>query len=205
MVGPRLLNPDGALQMSCYRFPSPLQAWSENLWLSKAFPGSRLLGDYSRWAHDWERSVDWVVGACMLVRSETVRQVGGFDERFFMYAEETDWQLLMRRAGWEIMFTPAAVVVHLAGGSGEAKPLRANAVAFQSLDYYLLKNHGWPGLVVFRAAMIVGCLLRCAAWAGVFLLSPARRQVAGTKARLMAWLLVRQLFCWRSATERTHP
>jgi len=110
LVGPRLLNRDGSLQRSCYPFPTPMRAFMENLWISKLCSGDSRMGDYSRWPHDHERHVQWVSGACMLVRRTVYEQLGGFDEGFFMYHEETDWQRRMRDAGWEIGFTPAAQV-----------------------------------------------------------------------------------------------
>jgi len=104
VVGPRLLNGDGSLQVSCHPFPSPLFAWRENLWLSTG---------YSRWAHDTVRSVDFLIGACLLVRRATYEEVGGFDETFFMYSEEADWERTMQRharmtaAGIKVLhFTP---------------------------------------------------------------------------------------------------
>lgn len=197
VIGPRLSNGDGSLQVSCYPFPTPLRAWVENLWLAKLAPNHRVLGDYRRWAHDQERNVDWVVGACMLVRRTTYEQVGGFDERFFMYAEEADWQRRMRDAGWEVAFTPAAEVTHLGGASGAAEKPRINRHFFESLDYYELKHHGKAGLVALRLAMAVGCLGRALGWAGVYLLSRKRRPVASAKVRLMSWLVVRQTTHWR--------
>jgi len=197
LVGPRLLNADGSLQPSCYRFPSPWRAWAENLYISAMFGNDSSLGDYRHWAHDRERIVDWVVGACCLVRREVYEQVGGFDERFFMYAEETDWQRRMRVAGWEIGFTPAAQVMHLGGASGAGEKPKINRHFFGSLDLYELKHHGFLGLLSVRVAMIVGCALRLALWSAVLLLSPARRAVAKGKIRLMGWLLWRQTTYWR--------
>jgi GT2 family glycosyltransferase len=197
VVGPRLLNADGSLQRSCYRFPSPLRAWAENLWLSAALPNHRVFGDYSRWPHDRERQVEWVVGACMLVRREVVAQTGGFDERFFMYSEEADWQKRIRKAGWSVAFTPASKVVHLGGASGAAERSRINRHFFESLDYYERKHHGALGLVSLRAAMVVGCSLRAILWLAAAACVRSRRQVALAKLRMHAWLVARQLTHWR--------
>jgi len=197
VVGPRLLNEDGSLQRSCYRFPTPLQCWAENLWLSTLFPENSCLGDYRRWEHDSERNVEWIVGACMLVRRKVVEQVGGFDEGFFMYAEETDWQRRMRDAGWRIAFTPTAEVVHLGGASGAAEKARVNRNFFDSLDRYERKHHGLAGLVLLRGAMIVGCGLRTALWSCTWLFQPKRRAAASAKTRLHSWLFLRQATHWR--------
>ena len=199
VAGPRLLNVDGSLQPSCYRFPSPPRAWLENLWISSLLPHHPVVGDFRRWAHDAERSVDWVIGACLLVRRQAWEAAGEFDESFFMYQEETDWQRRVRGAGWDIGFTPSALVTHLGGASGAAEQARINAHFFDSLDRYTRKHHGLPGLVSLRLAMIVGAALRTLLWAGVIISAPKRRPVARAKARLQAWLFVRQATHWRGA------
>lgn len=200
VVGPRLLNQDGTLQRSCYPFPSPATAWRENLGWGRRWPGRRGQGaptpDDARWAHDTERSVAWVIGACLLVRRQVCAQVGGFDERFFMYQEEADWQKRIRAAGWQVVFTPAAEVVHLAGASGRDEPVRVNRHFFESLDKYMLKHHGTAGFLSVRAAMLAGGSLRAVGWAARALASPAgsdRRTRAVQRARFHAWLTGRQL------------
>lgn len=195
VVGPRLLNRDGSLQQSCFRFPSPLRCWMENLWVYAAIRNHPRISDYHHWPHDRERRVDFVIGACLMVRREVFEKVGGFDERFFMYSEETDWQWRMRQAGWAVAFTPAAQVVHLGGGSGAAG--RINRQAFDSLDYYEWKHHGLLGLISVRCAMTLGCLLRAILWTGVLVALPARRDLARAKTRLHWWLCRRQVTTWR--------
>jgi GT2 family glycosyltransferase len=133
----------------------------------------------------------------MLIRREVFERVGGFDERFFMYSEEADWQWRIRQAGWAIAFTPSAVVVHLGGASGATDKARIHRHFFTSLDYYQRKHHGLAGLILFRAAMVVGGVLRLVAWSGVFLLQPRRRDLARTKVKLLSWLCVRQSTFWR--------
>lgn len=197
VVGPKLLNADGSTQQSCYRFPTPAQCWRENLWISTLFRDHAVLGDYSHWAHDRERGVEWIVGACMLIRREVVARTGGFDERFFMYAEETDWQRRIRDAGWEIAYTPAVAVTHLGGASGANEKSRVNRNFFDSLDYYERKHHGWIGLVLLRLGMVVGGILRLIAWTGVFILQPRKRELACAKLKLLSWLCVRQSTFWR--------
>ena len=198
-VGPRLLNVDGSLQRSCFRFPSPGRAWVENLWFSALLPNHPVVGDYRRWPHDTERDVDSVIGACMLIRHEVYRQIGGFDEQFFMYSEETDWQRRMRDHGWHIAFTPHAEVTHLGGASGAAEAPRVRKHFFDSLDYYERKHHGLAGLISLRLAMMVGCLLRALLWTLVMALVPSRRTAARSKAGLLTWLFFRQSLHWRTA------
>jgi hypothetical protein len=195
VVGPRLLNKDGSLQVSCYKFPTPLRAWLENLWISAAFPRHSGIGDYRFWPHDSERGVDFLIGACMLVRRETFEQTGGFDERFFMYSEETDWQRRIRNRGWEIAFTPEARVTHLGGASGASDKKNINRFFMESLDRYVLKHHGPLGFVSFRCAMVVGCALRAVLWAGMAI-RPRSRSVALAKMRGHLSLTRRQATEW---------
>ena len=197
VVGPRLLNVDGSLQRSCFRYPTPWQAWSENLWLARLFAPTSRFGDYRRWAHNEEIGVDWIVGACLMVRNAVYKKVGGFDEQFFMYAEETDWQKRIRSQESDIVFTPSAVVTHLGGASGGSQRTKINRYFFDSLDLYSYKHHGVPGLLAVHAAMVVGCFVRLCLWAPVWALGrTVRREHAAAKIRLMAWLCVRQLTTW---------
>jgi len=199
-VGPRLLNTDGSLQRSCWRFPSPVQAWRENLGITSLLPNHPVLGDYYRWDHDSERQVDFVIGACLLVKREVFDSIGGFDERFFMYAEECDWQRRMADNGWKVVFIPQAQVTHLGGASGAGERTRINCHFFDSLDLYTRKHHGLVGLILLRAGMTIGCLARGVLW-GVLSLVPKFRASALAKARLHFWLLLRQTTSWRLVAE----
>ncbi|MEO0964985.1 MAG: glycosyltransferase family 2 protein [Planctomycetota bacterium] len=202
VVGPRTLCPDGSLQQSCFHYPSPWLAWRENLWLHRLMRRHPRFGDMGAWPHDEVREVDFVIGACMLVRRDAYDAVGGFDERFFMYAEESDWQKRIGAAGFGVWFTPDAVVTHIGGASGAKDKARINNHFFDSLDAYTLKHHGRFGLVNLRAAMAIGCAIRAAGWCGAGLLARAsdRRETAAAKLRLMRWLVWRQLTHWpRSA------
>ncbi len=199
IVGPRLMNADGTLQVSCFPFPSPARAWLENLGVARLSKPASRWGDYRRWTHDRVLDVAWAVGACLLVRREVYDQIGGFDERFFMYAEETDWQRRVRDAGWRIVFTPEAQVTHLGGASGASDRPRINEHFFQSLDRYTMKHHGRLGLLSLRLAMCVGCSARAVGWLGLAMLHLGRDVRAIQRARLHAWLTLRQMFSWKAA------
>lgn len=200
VAGPRLHNADGTLQRSCHRFPTPARAWLENLWISAILPNHPTIGGYDRWDHNSERFVDFVSGACMLVRRTAYQEAGGFDEAFFMYAEETDWLKRMHEKGWQVGFTPAAVVTHLGGASGGATNIQR--YVFDSLDRYQRKHHGVLGLLSLRLAMIVGNALRTVLWGAALLSIPKLRKRAASKLKLSSWLLIRQTTTWRSAI---HP
>jgi hypothetical protein len=119
LVGPRGLNPDGTRQLTVRAFPTLWRLATEYLFLRKLAPRSRALNSFYAGGLDLGHAqrVDWVMGFAMLVRREAVEQVGSFDESFFMFSEETDWLYRFRRAGWKVVFLPAAEVVHVGGGS----------------------------------------------------------------------------------------
>ena len=119
VVGPRLLNPDGTLQRSVRGFPTVWRIATEYLFLRKLAPRSRLLNAFyaGGFEHDTACEAEFLMGSVLLVRSEAVESVGGFDERYFMFSEETDWCYRFRQAGWEVWFFPGAEAVHVGGVS----------------------------------------------------------------------------------------
>lgn len=159
-VGPRLLNEDGSLQQSCYRFPSPARAISESFLLSAAFPDHPVLGDGRNWPHDREAFVDFVIGAACLVRRQALEKVGGFDEAFFLYAEETDLCFRLHQAGWKTGFTPNAEVVHLSKGSGRTQSAKVFSEFHHAKELYFRKHYGLGGLALYRFSLFSGALLR---------------------------------------------
>ena len=119
IVGPRLRNPDGSLQRSVRGFPTLWRLATEYFFLRKLAPRSRIVNAFyaGGFDHDAIREVEFVMGACMLVRRAATEQVGLLDESFFMFSEETDWCYRLRAAGWKILFFPAAEVVHVGGAT----------------------------------------------------------------------------------------
>jgi GT2 family glycosyltransferase len=128
VVGPRLVHPDGSLQPSCRNFPSPLTHFLEASGLWRILRNRRAIGKryYLCSPHDEARAVDWLTGACLLVRAEVLAATGGFDEARFggMYGEDIDWCRRIWDAGWQIWFDPAAEVVH----AESASPLAGRTV-----------------------------------------------------------------------------
>jgi GT2 family glycosyltransferase len=118
VAGPRLENPDGTLQPSILRLPTLGRIFFESSGLAYLTRG-RLHG-HSATSEDHARAheVEALKGAALLVRRTAFEEVGGFDERFFLYAEESDLAARLRRRGWRILFEPAARVVHRGGASG---------------------------------------------------------------------------------------
>lgn len=116
-VGCRHLNSDGSLQRSIDNFPSLVNdflSYSELYRLPLLQPF--LIKHFLWWSdHNQTRPVDWVNGACMMVRRDVIKQIGGLDEGYFIYAEEIDWCYRMRKAGWQVYFTADAEIIHIGG------------------------------------------------------------------------------------------
>lgn len=165
LVGPKLLNPDGTLQRSARGFPTPWRLATEFFFLRKLAPRTRALNAFHAggFDHDEAREVEWVGGAAMLVRRATVDEVGGVDESYFMFNEESDWQYRMRAAGWEVWFCPDAEVVHVVGAS-------ANWNWFPTLVRshvrFMRKHHGSRAAAVTRGLLFVALVLRGLAFRG---------------------------------------
>ena len=112
VVAPRLVNPDGSLQYSCRRLPTLAAVLMRGLRLGVGEAGQ--VGRYlmREWDHAQRSEVDWAIGACLMLRRVAVDQIGGFDDRFFLYCEDTDLCLRMRAAAWSVLYDPMAVVIH---------------------------------------------------------------------------------------------
>lgn len=191
VLAPRLLNADGSLQRSCWRFPSPGRSWLEAL----AVPAWPIVGrlaavdDYRRWGHDSEREVDFAIGACLLVRREVYQSLGGFDPAFFLYGEEADWIRRIADAGWSIRFTPEAEVVHVGGGSGAPQAEFVREQFFAGQERFVRKHYGRLGLLIMRMGVAVNNALRLPVWCVGGLLGVGRLR---PRASLSWWLLMRQ-------------
>ena len=155
-TGCRLENADGSLQRSCWSFPSPGRSWLEAFGLARL----GIMHDWHRWDHRSAQDVDFIVGAALMVRHEALRQIGGFDEVFFLYAEETDLQRRLHDAGWRVRYTPAGTVVHLSGASGKVMRNRQVVEFCRGNARYIRKHHGNLGLASVRTAKIVGLTVR---------------------------------------------
>ena len=155
-VGPRTLNPDGTLQVSFGPALTPLAEWRTRRLVRgvKRRDPAALAEAEVRAAV--EREPDWVSGSCLLARKDALAAVGGFDEAFFLYEEDVDLCLRLRRAGWGVVFTPAASVVHHLGRSTEADPARARLEYHRSHLRYYRKHNGALLSAALRAFIGVG-------------------------------------------------
>jgi GT2 family glycosyltransferase len=159
VAGPRLLNADGSTQSSRRRFPTLLTAFFESTWLQGVAPAG-LLRHYYVLDHgdDETVEVDWLTGACLMVRAEAAAQAGPMDEGYFMYSEELDWCRRIKSAGWQIVYLPAAEVLHHQGKSSE-QVVTARHINYQRAKLrYFRKYHGRPAAVLLRLFLLASYL-----------------------------------------------
>ncbi len=155
--GPKLLNADRSLQPSARNFYSTFGSLVENKLIAQFWkkPSSqtRFL---SYWDHSYTRPVDWVTGACLLVRMDAIRRVGLLDTAFFMYGEEIDWQMRMQKAGYPVHFVHDAEVVHLGGGSSRNAFQKMRRQEYLSRQLLIDKHYPPHTRAVFRVKTAVG-------------------------------------------------
>jgi GT2 family glycosyltransferase len=144
LCGPKLLNPDGTLQFSCRRFPT---FWST---LVRRTPFRALLPRHLRGvkhlmataSHDEAMPVDWMLGACLLIRSEAIEGAEPLDEGFPLYCEEIDLCLRLKRRGWSVFYVPTARVVHHhLAVSDSVLFSRASLLHARSMLYFTRKHY----------------------------------------------------------------
>lgn len=163
VILPMLLNSDGSLYFSLRREPSPARAFGEALFGSRLSgrPGwlSEIVRD--RRAYQESHDVEWAGGAAMLISAACNDAVGDWDDmRFFLYSEETDFAARARLHDYRIRYVPGARIQHEGGGSGQSSALSA-LMAVNRVRYYE-KYHRRPATSLFRAAVILHYLIRCA-------------------------------------------
>lgn len=160
--GPRLLNADGTIQRSVRRFPTFRSALYQYTIFRQI---GVFLGQYNRWlmkdfTYDSQAEVDQLMGAALLVRRSVIDRIGVMDEGFFMYYEEVDLCLRIKKAGWRIVFTPDAVINHIGGVSSKQAPVQMRIMAVKSLLYYFKKYRGPTTTTLFNCLFKPALILR---------------------------------------------
>ena len=162
-VGPAQVGLDGAPDRVLWPFPTPSRAWLGAVGLGRVGFGDKFL-----------------IGSVLLIRGEALADVGEFDERFFLYAEETDWQRRARARGWRVRLVPEVLAVHEGAGTSSDPAWRTQQF-LASLELYVRKHFGDPGWRAFRLAEIVGA-------AGRSVLSADVRRRRAARERLGIYL-----------------
>ena len=117
IAGPRLVKPDGRAELSFGAMLSPFAELRQKVLVRGGERGLVAVATYVEWLTRQPRDVDWVSGACMLVRRADAEAAGLMDERFFMYVEDVDFCAAVRARGRKVLFAPAAEILHFRGQS----------------------------------------------------------------------------------------
>jgi GT2 family glycosyltransferase len=171
MAGCQLQYPGGRVQHTAYRSLSTWRSLFEDLWLYKLAPSATrdkvLLGGY--WKSDREMEVDWLAGAFMMLRREAFEESGGFSEDFFMYGEDSEWGMRLKRAGRRIFYNPLGVVYHIGSVSSDlewTQRERLRLCHLGGLRAYAKVNGPALGFL-YHLARLLGSLVRFSVYAAL--------------------------------------
>ncbi|MGH2905078.1 MAG: glycosyltransferase family 2 protein [Solirubrobacteraceae bacterium] len=160
IVGPLLRQPNGRIQRSAGRAPNLVTEALNKTMLHRVI----RYYTYGSWNHTDDRGVDWVCGACMMIRREVFENVGGFDERFFMFMEDVDLCKRVRDAGYEVRFTAQAAAVHHGGGSQAAVKTAMLLESERSVRMYFGKHHPRCTVRTVRLLSMIEAVIRSCFW-----------------------------------------
>ncbi len=184
--GAQLFNADGSKQNSIANFPSlatELLNKSFLRWLfPKKFPGKKR--DSLQ-----PIEVDSVIGACMIIRGEAIKQVGLLDEDYFLFLEETDWCYRMRKLGWKVYHIPQAEILHYQGKSAEQERKRAKVEYFRSRYHFFRKHKGFLQWLILLVGLIIRLIAEFGFMGGVTLFTLLRFPKLKRRFLVIAYLL----------------
>lgn len=197
-AGGQLILPNGMIQPSCSERLTLWAVFCEQSMLAKAFPRSRWFGGYTLtwWSYDSVREVEQVVGACLILRRQQDGSFPLFDERYFMYAEDTELCYRIRQAGGRIFYVPSSRFKHRLGASSEREDIRTEMVKAYNRSRLLFfqEAYGAWSVPIYRLLIATGALLRMILWFGAGLLGKTSRQHALNHV-LMFWEVFKD--AWR--------
>ncbi len=157
MAGCKILNADGSLQLACRRsFPGPWTSFTKVTGLSNLFPKSKLFARYNLTYLDENQTyeVDAISGSFMMMRSEVYKNVGGFDEQFFMYGEDLDLCYRIQQAGHKVYYVHSTQIIHYKGESTKRSNLDETRVFYDAMQLFVKKH--------FSSFFLVETILRTA-------------------------------------------
>lgn len=162
IVGPKLVMADGKLDLACRRtFPDPVNSIYHVLGLTRRFPKDRRFGRYNLTYLDENQltEVDSVVGAFMMLRTETLCQAGLLDESYFMYGEDLDLALRIKRRGWKVYYNPAVEVLHYKRAASQGSA-RAQYEFWRAAYIFYKKHYAAATPFALRTAISLGLALK---------------------------------------------
>ena len=180
IAGPKILWPDMTLQDSCRKFPTLWTKLCETVALNRLFPNSSVFsGEHMQFfAHDRIMKVDSLAGCFMMIRKTALKEVGLFDEEYFIYSEETDLCKRCSAHGWDIEFLPEVCVVHHHAASTAKDPVRFAVEQQRSLLKYWRKHHSLLSRACIYVLLFLHHAVRYTAGYLIYAVSPAVKDKA---------------------------
>jgi GT2 family glycosyltransferase len=168
VVGPRLLLPDGTLDKACRRsFPTPAVSLWRMSGMSRLFPQSPRFGRYNMTYVDERQTidVDAIVGACMVMPTAVLREVGGLDDTYFMYGEDLDWCYRFKQYGWRIVYVADAIVHHVKRASSRQQPVQTIRYFYDAMRIFFRRYYAQTTPVILCWVIETG--ITVAEWAAL--------------------------------------
>lgn len=171
VIGIRNDDKDGQMTPNCFMFASVQNLIISLIGLHKLFPKNRFFGRerLTWWNYQSVKEVDVVAGCFMLVRHEAINQIGGLDERYFMYGEEMDWCWRFKKAGLKILYYPDARIIHYGGLSASQNPQEMRRELQRSFLLFIERRQGKPARIIARILFILSGVIRLFFWGAVSL------------------------------------
>lgn len=161
VLGPALTDPQGGLQLPSSRFPDLKQQLFEALFFQMPLRrNTRTKAQQESLTRSIPFEVDWVSGACLLLRRNVYTEVGGLDEEFHLYNEDVEWCLRIKKAGWKIFCYPKTCVVHLKGTATHKDYFILVTSRYKSKLIYAKKHYSLLERFTLHIIVILGLLLR---------------------------------------------
>ena len=179
IVGPRVLLPNGRLDLACRRsFPTPSSGFWKLTGLARRFPTNPRFAGYNlTYLNEYETAeVDSVMGAFMLIRLQAILQAGTLDEGFFFYGEDLDWSYRIKGHGWKVIYFPDAVVHHLKGETSRRDSNRMIIEFYKAMWLFNRKHYAQRQFLLLEWAVLAGIVARGIVALGINALRPADRK-----------------------------
>lgn len=206
-LAPRTVGADLRLRRNCRDYPTLRNEASQALYLDQLFPSiswfrGRTLMDYD---YETPSDIEVLSGCFLMVPRRVWEVVGGLDERFFIYAEDTDWSRRIKEAGWRVVYFPQAQAIHYGGSSSAVERVRFDRERLRANLEYWRKHEGTARTAAYWGLQLTGSALRAVAWSAAIVSTSAdRRQRARTAARrywqLMGWMLLEGVWTREAAS-----
>lgn len=174
-LGCRILNTDMTMQSSCSGYPTLVRLLFMTLGLNRILAALNADNYMLRhWKRDTEREVEVISGCYLLTRRTVLDEVGGLDEDFFFFGEETDWCLKVRKAGWRLMFSPVGEIIHHGGGSVKKLNYKRDVMLTDATIRLHRKNNGLLSAYSAFVILMLFNFSRAVMWTVVTLFRPAK-------------------------------